>query len=431
MPEETLLDIAKNPKPQNNFRLENKTFNQPNEYSSSAVNQNPIPEHKKSKWWIVIVVLIILALLGGGYFYYIKYLSVTGSFNNAEQNYIKGPSNLSIEQSDTSGYFSYNYPLNSLIYQKTNNSQILANQFSFDQKEYSMLETYGGELISVSPYDNYSNYAVIYYKEAPEIQDTDSESAKKIKQSLKDAANNYYVVNLKTNDLYCLGSELGNFNWSPDNLFFVKNGLELWTYNIKMANYTGAWDPSIKIYYKIIDFSYQILNMSAKPNSSLLYITANPTNSESDFVLSTYDITNNKFNKIFDTKNYVINFSFDGKYYALINPIGGFGVYESANNNKIADVSDIISPLKLAWTSDGFYYFSENNEYFSKLPTDYINEYYFNIKKYTLSNSTSTIIFDGVSNNLAGMENFTYNGADKLMWFRTDQTANIYKLELK
>lgn len=392
------------------------------------------PKPKKSKLWIVLIILIILVAIGLGIGYWL-YNSKTVTKNSDLVKYQKGP-DLPVLTSDIENgifQFEYNAELDAIIYQKSDKN-IYADYFALDKKNFMILDTLGANLITLSPD---GNYAVIYYPEAPVIKDTDAPETKNRKNSLATASENYFLANLKNNNLYALGSDLKDFIWSENNLYFMKGTTEMWTYDFKMQDYTGLYDPSVQVYYKVFDFTKPIIAMSSRAHSNLIYTISNVLNSDKNYTLYTFDPKTKQFTKLFDTQAVSIQFSRTGSYYTLFNPKNkNTSIYESETNTLVTEITDVnISPSKLVWSADekDFYYFGVRDTYTSDAK---LNKYdpvgfYKDLVKYNLESKNKNIVISGTSKNIANPTDFDINLKNNMLSIKTDQSSNIYQMELK
>ena len=406
------------------------------EKSSEAPDQTKsttlIPSHKKSKLWLIILIIIIIGLLGGGVYWYYKTQIISGKTVIAKYN--KG-SNLTAYKNDVS-YFEYSNFLNALIYQKNDN--IYGDFNTSEKNNFQILATYGGNLISLSPYND---FALIYYSDAPQINENDSQEVKTFKTALKDASGKYYLANLKTNLFESIGTGLNNFIWTPDNLFFLTNdNSELWTYDFRMANYTGLYDPSIKIFYKVTDLTYPIVDIKSVPNQNILFIISTPTNSDKSTLYS-FNSSGKQFTKISDTSAVVIDFSPSGKYYTLADIAGTkISIYNYIDNTLVTDISETaFMPMELKWLSGEtqFVYFRRGDEISElslfneerKRPQDITN--YYDLVKFDLNTKSKTVLLKGKDKNIANPANISIDNINDVFYFSTFQTNNIYSVNIK
>jgi len=433
MPDDTLIDLTKNNPEQNT----DVSSNQPVGLKKTIepISVLPVLTPKKSKWWVWVLVAIVIIGLGGvGYWYY-KTQMISGKADLAK--YQKGP-DLPIEQKDVMPAFNYFFDENILIYQKTD-LNIYGSYYDFENKQSKILDTFGGQLISLSPD---GKNCILYYSESPKEDKNDSSEIKSIKEKLKNAKNSFYLANLADNIAYDLGPNLSNFIWAGENVYFIRNGNELLTYDFRLANYQApVYQGETTIYYKVSDLKYPIISATSRPDSSLIYFVSINSNSNQP-ELASFDTSNRKFTKIMDTTANGIIFSYSGKYYVLVN---GFekklAIYDSLTNQKISEIDNTeITPLKIAWGYDDdfnekyLYYFTKEKIYSNKIDKNMqipLENYYSNLVKYELDTKKTAIIIKGVEKNIINPINLEIDNLNRIILFSTAQNNNIYKVGLK
>jgi hypothetical protein len=431
MHDDTLIDLTKNNPEQNAGALPNQSVG-----PSKPTKSMPVLTPKKSKWWVWTLVVIVIIGLGGGGYYLYKTQILSGKYQTSQ--FKKGPS-LPVAIQDSQKIFGY-FPIdNAIIYQKADfNIYKIFSDFKNDEEK--ILETFGGRLISLS---SDGKNAILFYTENPVITSTDNEEIQKIKGNLKEAAGNYYFVNFENNGIFSLGTELSNFIWTNDNLYFLRGGNEFWTYDMRLANYQSpVYQGDIISYYKVTDLKYPIISAINRPDSSLIYFIvinseANPSRSE----LSSFDTKDKKFTKIMDTNAQSLSFSPSGRYLALLNePNRQSTIIKIEDKQTLATISDEeIIPSKMVWLFDDQ---SEEKEIVLFAKKDLIGlssntdgtstiKNYYDLLRFNITTSQKEIWLNGKSNNIINPLNFEYLSLQKKVYFTTEQNNKIYELEVK
>jgi len=407
--------------------------------TQETIIENPIPTgestpKKSSLWKIILIILIVCGLGFGGYYLYTKYfVSPEKQYENKLEKYKIGP-NLDIFQKDTLNFFDYSSILNLIVFQKSN-FEVFGDNLTLDTKDYPMLETYSAELISISPD---GRYLVVYFPEKPAIQDSDSPEVKLNKEKFKDSAENYYLVDLeKNNDFYELGQYLTYFTWGKNNLYFMNNSNELWTYDIKLANYIPpVYQGPVELVYKITDINFPIYDIEYNNSNDLIYLILGSIDNKNSS-LNSLDTTTKKISKIFDTTSNTIDFSPYGKYYALIDIMNqNIHIYNIENNQLFKTISNesVASDSNIQWSLDekNIYYFISNSNMFEKTEDLFINIGNYNdLIQYNLETNIKNILLSGKEKNIADVTNYILSVSNNSFYIMTNQNNNIYKFDLK
>lgn len=383
---------------------------------------------EKYKKTLIIIIIALFILGSGSYLYYsitAKKIILTKSIS---ARYKKGP-NLPIIQKDINNFLQYSPELDALMYQKSDKIiyETLLN-FTKGKKEYPLLETYGANLISMSPD---GKYAIIYYQESP--------------QNLPNAKNCYFLAELETNNIHNIGENLSNFTWAGKSIYFIRNtdnALDLLLFNLEKA-YGTDWG-SVQYrpgYDKITDIIYPVIAISYRPKTNLLYLIIASKDSYNNFDLATYDLKENKFSKITDTNASVISFSPSGKHFALFNASEDtMTIYDAETNKQLAEILQIkLMPLKILWSFDekNIYYFAQGNKFFENKNFDYERKrptditHYYDLIKYNLESNNKTLIMSGKEKNIANPLDFFINLKNDKIILMTFQTNSAYEIKLK
>lgn len=383
---------------------------------------------RSKRWlWIVLIIILILIIGMGGYFYY--YYIYSGKYDLAR--YQKGPS-VNILQKDVANFF-YAQEMETIYYQKNNDPMIYGDFLDLDKKDWSILDSKRGTLLSVSPN---GKKAVIYYAE--EVSD------------IKDSQENYFIANLEDNKMFSIGgkgSSYENFIWLENDLIFTRNMNEVLDYDFDLAKY--QYNPEVSNFKKITDLKYPLISMAVKPGASELYILSDLTKkntdfsnnissyetSETNYTLSKFEMVEKKFTDILETTANYFDFSPSGKYYLFYDSNNrDLSIYDTEKKSLVGQISGLlIAPYKFIWTNDekGIFYFSQdevvsNNERISPVET---LGYYENLMKYNLESKENKVLVKGKEKNIANVNDFFIDAKNKL-YLTTAQINNIFEMEL-
>lgn len=385
------------------------------------------PRSKKWLWIILIIVLVLIIGVGGYFYYYYIYL---GKYDFSK--YQNGP-NLPILEKDVASFF-YSKEMETIYYQKINDSLIYGDFLSLDKKNWPTLDIKGGNLLSVSPG---GKKAIIYYVEES--------------KDIKDSQGNYFIANLEDNKMFSMGGRgntYENFLWLENDLIFTRNGTEILDYDFDLSKY--QYNPDVSNFKKLADLTYPLISMAAKPDTNELYLLSdlskknsdfanNPVNNETgnnpNFTLSKFDPVEKKFTKILETKANFFDFSPSGKYYVFYDENNlDLSIYDTEKKSLVGQISSVsITPYKIIWIGDEkeFYYFSPAEKYSSNPRLNLGGfGYYSNLTKYNIETKTNIILSYGKEKNLADINNYYLSAQNKLI-LNTAQTNNLYELEIK